>query len=446
MKKHLMKNEPVRDVELRVRTKSGDIRIGLFSIDIISIGSEKKYLATMVDITERKKIEKELINARNEAERANKAKSEFLSRMSHELRTPMNSILGFAQLLEMGVLNDRQKNGVTHILRSGKYLLNMINEVLELSRIESGRLSLSIEPVSVNAVVSEILDLIKPQSEQKNIAILTKGMANELFVNADKQKVKQILLNIINNAVKYNLEAGRIEISVNSIKLADNSKEFVRIAVNDNGTGISEENINKIFNPFERIGAEKTGIEGTGLGLAVSKKLAEAMNGSIGVESIVGSGSRFWVDLPFIRKGEGRKENVEEETTNSYVSAEISGTVLYFEDNDSNIELIEQIIIENRPNVHFFAQKDGLTAVEVTSAILPDLIFLDLNLPGKQGDEILEEILNTPKLKNIPVVMVSADAMPHQIRNLLKIGARNYLTKPINVSQLLKTIDQFLTK
>ncbi|MBN2635086.1 MAG: PAS domain S-box protein, partial [Prolixibacteraceae bacterium] len=446
MKKHLMKNEPVRDVELRVRTKSGDIRIGLFSIDIISIGSEKKYLATMVDITERKKIEKELIHARNEAESANRAKSEFLSRMSHELRTPMNSILGFAQLLEMGDLGDRQKNGVTHILRSGKYLLNMINEVLELSRIESGRLSLSIEPVGVNAVVNEILDLIRPQSEQKNISILTNAMSNEMFVNADKQKLKQILLNIINNAIKYNNEGGRIEISVDFVKPADKTGDYVRISVVDNGTGISEENIEKIFSPFERIGAEKTGIEGTGLGLSVSKKLTEAMNGTIGVESTVGSGSRFWVEFPFIQKGECKKEFIEAEKENSYLNAEITGTVLYFEDNESNIELIDQIIFENRPSVKFFAQKDGINAVEFVTKISPDLIFLDLNLPGKQGDEILEEILNTPDLKDIPVVMVSADAMPQQIRNLLKIGARSYMTKPINVSQLLKTIDQYLIK
>jgi len=444
MKKHLMNNEPVRDVELKVRTKSGNERIGLFSIDVINIGSEKKYLATMVDITERKKIEKELINARNDAESANRAKSEFLSRMSHELRTPMNSILGFAQLLEMGILNDRQMNGVTHILRSGKYLLNMINEVLELSRIESGHLSLSIEPVGVNAVINEIIDFIRPQTEQKNITILTSARSGEMFVNADKQKLKQILLNIVSNAIKYNNDGGRIEILVDLVKPADKTEEEIRISVVDNGSGISEENIGKIFSPFERIGAEKSGIEGTGLGLAVSKKLAEAMNGSIGVESFVGKGSSFWVKFPFIQKAESRKDLVELEKESSIVNAEISGTVLYFEDNESNIELIDQILFENRPSVKFFAQKDGINAVEWATEIFPDLILLDFNLPVKQGDQILEEILNTPKLKDIPVVMVSADAMPHQIRNLLKIGARHYLTKPINVSQFLKTIDQYL--
>lgn len=446
MKKYLMKNEPVRDVELRIRTKSGDIRIGLFSIDIITIGREKKYLATMVDITERKKIEKELINARNEAERANKAKSEFLSRMSHELRTPMNSILGFAQLLEMGVLNDRQKSGVNHILLSGKYLLNMINEVLELSRIESGRLSLSIEPVGVNAVVNEILDIIRPQSEKKNISILNRAMPNELYVNADKQKLKQILLNIVSNALKYNYEGGCVEIKYDFVKPAEKSQKYLRIMVEDDGPGISEENIRKIFSPFERIGAEKTGIEGTGLGLAVSKKLAEAMNALVGVESTLGAGSCFWVDFPFLQQSEKREGLIEAEKRNNYMNSGVTGTLLYFEDNESNIELMEQIMIENRPSVKLFTQRHGNNAVELANEIMPDLILLDLNLPGKQGDKILEEIKDDPNISNIPVLIVSANAMPNQIRDLLKIGARGYLTKPINISQLLKTIDQYLIK
>jgi PAS domain S-box-containing protein len=436
----------LREIEIIAYSKTNELFIFLLSAEEIYVGLVRCVLSVAVNITERKTMENELRKAREDADRANMAKSEFLSRMSHELRTPMNSILGFAQLMEMGVLNDRQKSGVNHILRSGKYLLNMINEVLELSRIESGRLSLSIEPVDINAAINEILDFIKPQSEQKNISIHNYAMSDELFINADKQKVKQVLLNILGNAIKYNHKGGMVEIDVSAVKSDNNNEKYIRITVTDSGPGIAEENIGKIFNPFERIGAEKTVTEGTGLGLSVSKKLTEAMNGFIGVESTVGKGSRFWVEYPFIQKGEIKKEQIIPEKVISYVKTEIEGTILYFEDNESNIELIEEIIIENRPSVKFFAQKDGMRAVEFTTEIMPDLILLDLNLPGKQGDKILEEILNSPILKNIPVIMVSADAMPNQIRNLLKIGARNYLTKPINVSQLLKTIDQYLMK
>jgi len=436
----------LREIEIIAYSKTNELFIFLLSAEEIYVGLVRCVLSVAVNITERKIMENELRKAREDADRANMAKSEFLSRMSHELRTPMNSILGFAQLMEMGVLNDRQKSGVNHILRSGKFLLNMINEVLELSRIESGRLSLSIEPVDINAAINEILDFIKPQSEQKNISIHNYAMSDELFINADKQKVKQVLLNILGNAIKYNHKGGMVEIDVSAVKSDNNNEKYIRITVTDSGLGIAEENIGKIFNPFERIGAEKMVTEGTGLGLSVSKKLTEAMNGFIGVESTVGKGSRFWVEYPFIQKGEIKKEQIVPEKVISYVKTEIEGTILYFEDNESNIELIEEIIIENRPSVKFFAQKDGMRAVEFTTEIMPDLILLDLNLPGKQGDKILEEILNSPILKNIPVIMVSADAMPNQIRNLLKIGARNYLTKPINVSQLLKTIDQYLMK
>ncbi len=398
------------------------------------------------DVTEEKKAQQDLRIARNEAEKANMAKSEFLSRMSHELRTPMNSILGFAQLLEMGALNEKQEKGVNHILKSGKYLLNMIDEVLELSRIELGKLSLSIESVAVNSVVSEILDFARPQSEQKNIIISNKSLSHEVIIYADKQKLKQILLNLLINAIKYSNENETVVIKTEIIKSKFNSEERIRISVSDSGAGISEENIKKLFSPFERLGAEKTKIEGTGLGLAVSKKLTEAMDGKIGVDSQLDKGSVFWVEFPLIQKMKSKSINIESVIEKNLFRADVKGTVLYVEDNESNIDLVDQVLTENRPLVKLFHEADGNNAINVALTIIPDLILLDLNLPGMQGSEILEEILNNAELKNIPVVIVSANAMPNQIKNLLKTGARNYLTKPINIAQFLNVTDQYLTK
>ncbi len=398
------------------------------------------------DVTEEKQAQQDLRNARIEAEKANMAKSEFLSRMSHELRTPMNSILGFAQLLEMGALNEKQERGVSHILKSGKYLLNMINEVLELSRIELGKLSLSIESVAVNSVVSEILDFARPQSEQKGIILLNRCMSHEVIIYADKQKLKQILLNLLINAIKYSNENEKVEIRTEIKKAKNNSGECVRISVTDYGTGISEENIRKLFSPFERLGAEKTKIEGTGLGLAVSKKLTEAMEGRIGVDSELEKGSVFWVEFPLIQKMKNKSIVTESTIETTLFRKDVSGTVLYVEDNESNIDLVEQVLSENRPSVKLFHEADGSNAINVALTVMPDLILLDLNLPGMQGSEILEEVMDNDVLKNIPVVIVSANAMPQQIKDLLKMGARNYLTKPINIAQFLNVTDQYLTQ
>jgi CheY-like chemotaxis protein/anti-sigma regulatory factor (Ser/Thr protein kinase) len=366
--------------------------------------------------------------------------------MSHELRTPMNSILGFAQLLQMGVLNEKQERGVNHILKSGKYLLNLINEVLELSRIELGRLSLSMESVAVNALVSETIDFAKPQAEQKNIAVINKSISHEVIIYADKQKLKQILLNLLINAVKYSNENTAVEMITEIIRSKTSTDERIRISIADSGSGISEENIKKLFSPFERLGAEKTKVEGTGLGLAVAKKLTEAMNGTIGVDSRVEKGSIFWVEFPLIQKMKIKSNKSDSEAETALFRTDITGSVLYFEDNESNVELVEQVLSENRPGVKLFYEPDGINAVDVALSVKPDLILLDLNLPGKHGSEILEELINNDELKNIPVVIVSADAMPVQIKSLLKLGAQNYLTKPINIAQLLNVTDQYLIK
>jgi PAS domain S-box-containing protein len=437
---------PVREIEVKAFSKSGDLHVFLLSAEEIFVGTERCILSVAVEITERKKMEKELIHARNEAQKANKAKSEFLSRMSHELRTPMNSILGFAQLLELGELNEKQTRGVNHILKSGKYLLNLINEVLELSRIESGRLSLSIENIHIAVLIDEILDFIHPQAESKKIEIEKADINPDLIVKADKQKLKQVLINLLINSVKYNKEFGRIDIKTEIRYEVSQDESRIRIMVTDKGIGISAENQKKLFSPFERIGADKTSIEGTGLGLTVSKKLIEAMNGTIGYDSKINEGSTFWVELPLVKKNKKQIKKVVAEKNDTAVKSSISGKVLYIEDNESNIELLEQIMNQNRPGVTMIFETNGSNAVLSATVNNPDLILLDINLPGIQGDEILSIIMENDLLKTIPVVVVSADATPLKIKSMLKLGARSYLTKPFNIHQLLKSVDQYLEK
>lgn len=381
-------------------------------------------------------INSELTQAKTEAERANLAKSEFLSRMSHELRTPLNSILGFAQLMKMGELNPSHKKDVNHILNSGKHLLNLINEVLDLSRIEAGELSLSIEQVELKGLLLETLDLVHPLALEKNIKVeLTQTDALQLFVKADNQKLKQVLLNLINNAIKYNNENGLVTIAVENIK-----NEKVKISITDTGKGIAKEELSKLFIPFNRIGAEFSEIEGTGLGLAVSKKLTEAMNGTIGIESKVGKGSTFWVEFPItISHMENLMNVILDEIPSTLTNK--SGTILYIEDNLSNQELVKQILELKQPDIKLITSIYGNDTLKLALDYKPNLIFLDLNLPDIHGSKVLQLLKKNEQTKAIPVIILSADAMDKQINTLLKLGAKAYLTKPLDVLEFLKAID-----
>ena len=445
IKQALENNIPVVKKEVKTRIKDGSIRIGLLSADFIFVGNQRCLLIVNLDITERIKAEEEVKKARLEAEEANLAKSEFLSRMSHELRTPMNSILGFAQLLEMGDLNISQKKGVGYIIRSGKHLLDLINEVLDISRIEAGHISLSLEPILVNDIIHEMIEIFRQHANERKINLsIIESDDNFLYIKSDKQRLKQILLNLINNAIKYNNPGGSVLLKVGLMPENKSGIIPVRISVIDSGIGIAENDIYKLFNPFERIGAEKTTTEGTGLGLAVVKKLVDAMGGLSGIDSVEGEGSTFWIEFAQtdnrLQTSEThvRLDNLEQKLTDK------NGLILYIEDNLSNVELVQEILINQRANIRLITDANGSKAVSLALEYKPGLILLDLNLPDIHGSVALQQLQANIETNSIPVVVISADAMPKQIEQLLKAGARKYVTKPLDLNVLLNIIDEYV--
>ena len=395
------------------------------------------------DITERKRAEQAMSIARREAERANRAKSEFVSRMSHDLRTPLNAVLGFAQLLDMENLTSDQRESVTQILEAGRHLLDLMNEVLDISRIESGNLSLSLEPVSVPEVVEQIVKLMRPLGAMKRVDVQADPSTEaDRYVKADRLRLNQILLNLMSNAVKYNREGGHVTLSCE-----DREGGRVRLSVTDTGAGIRPEKLALLFTPFERLGAEKTGIEGTGLGLALSRGLAEAMGGQIGVRSEIDRGSTFWIDLSCVTPGLDEGAAVEATRTAAPQAADaISGTILYIEDNMSNVRLVERLLKQRRPRITLLHASDGAVGIAMALEHKPDLILLDLHLPDTPGDEVLRRLWEDTRTRDIPVAILSADATLSQSRRLIATGAKAYLTKPLDVARMLAVIDERLSK
>jgi PAS domain S-box-containing protein len=387
------------------------------------------------DVTEEFAAQEAMRNAKEEAEQSNLAKSEFMSRMSHELRTPLNSVLGFSQILQMELDSPDQQELVDHIFKSGSHLLELINEVLDISRVESGHISVSIESVSINDVVDECVRIMTPQASEAGIDLID-HVAKDTQVLADQQRLTQVLLNLVSNAVKFNSEHGTVTIG------SETRDGRVRLNVVDTGPGIEPEMVERLFTAFERLDADARGIQGTGLGLAHSKSLIEVIGGSVGVESVPGKGSTFWIDLPAtdVPRLSAPTPRVRAVATEPALP---DATVLYIEDNVSNIHLIERLL-SNRTTVHLVTSLQGGMGIELAQQLKPALILLDVHLPDLHGFDVLQRLREDPRTKDIPVVVLSADATDWQTTRFLEGGANDYLTKPFDLHRLLEMLDEYL--
>jgi signal transduction histidine kinase/CheY-like chemotaxis protein/CHASE3 domain sensor protein len=401
-------------------------------------GANRGGVVVIRNITASKHAAEALELAKREAETANQAKSEFLSRMSHELRTPLNSILGFAQLLELGNLGEQASDNVYHILKGGYHLLDLINEILDLARIESGRLAISSEAVPMREALKDALDLVRPLAIERHVTISPEiALRCNHHVYADRQRLKQVLLNLLSNAIKFNRPGGSVVLSCEEIESGR-----LRIEVIDTGSGISPEGLKRIFTPFERLDADGTEAGGTGLGLALSKRLMEAMGGTIGVESAVGFGSKFFIDLSMIEDPSATLENdAAAEVLIDSTRGHQRGTVLYIEDNSSNLRLVERIFA-HRPGVRLLSALEGRLGLDLADLHTPDWILLDLHLPDVSGEEVLRRLRANPRTVHIPVTILSADATPGQMNRLMEAGARDYLTKPLDVRKFIHLLER----
>ncbi len=402
-------------------------------------GSLRGFAKLTRDLTERNKVEAALTNAKATAERANLAKSDFLSSMSHELRSPLNAILGFAQLMESDSPppTDSQKESIGQILHAGWYLLELINEILDLAMIESGKLSMSLEPVSLVEVMLECQSMIEPLAQQRGISMTFPSFDGPYSVKADRTRVKQVLINLLSNAIKYNHVGGSVVVDCCATK----NPGYVRVTVTDTGPGLPPEKVAQLFQPFNRLGQGGNAEEGTGIGLVVSKRLVELMDGVIGVESTVGTGSVFWVEL---LSTVSLPLSSRTETTAVVQPVAPSGprlrTLLYVEDNPANLKLVERLVARRR-DLRLLSAVDGNRGVELARTCQPDVILMDINLPGISGNEALRILGEDKATAHIPVVALSANAMPRDIEKGLEAGFFRYLTKPIKVGEFMDALN-----
>ncbi|WP_454739215.1 PAS domain-containing hybrid sensor histidine kinase/response regulator [Cupriavidus necator] len=396
-------------------------------------GNIVKWLASCTDIEEQKQ-------AQAAAESANRAKSEFLSSMSHELRNPLNAILGFAQLIasDFPPPPPSQQASIDQILKAGWHLLELINEVLDLAKIEAGEASLSPEPVSVVEALHECHAMLEQQALRREIRMRFPLPDSSCFVRADRTRLKQILLNLLSNAIKYNREHGTVDVEVAT-------GERVRVSVRDTGAGLAPERLAQLFQPFNRLGHEGGPVEGTGIGLVVAKRLVELMGGAISAESTPGVGSIFWVELPVARAPEMTGEGAESAVSVRAQTEALSSmhTLLYVEDNPANLKLVEQLIAR-RADVRLLTAATGALGVELARTSLPDLVVMDIHLPDINGIEALGLLREDPKTTRIPVIALSANAMPRDIEKGMKAGFFRYLTKPIRLDEFMDALDAAL--
>lgn len=454
----------IEDVyELTHVRKDGSRFPAIVSVSPLRDGDDKiiGYLLIATDNTARKQVEDaqavldarlreqqlalqetnvELEAARAAADKANRAKSEFLSSMSHELRTPLNAVLGFAQLLasDKPPPTPSQVRSIDQILKGGWYLLQLINEILDLAMIESGKVTMSQESMGLSDVLKDCQAMVGPQAQKRGIQLRFQPMARPFFVHADRTRVKQVMINLLSNAIKYNRAGGSV-----TVTCGEGSEGMVRVSVADTGAGLSEEQVAHLFEPFNRLGQEEGAEEGTGIGLVVTKQLVELMHGAIGVDSAIGAGTTFWVELA------ASAEPVLEMAAfdpSSYSDPQISAeprTLLYVEDNPANLNLVEQLITR-RPDLKLLTAIDGYAGIQLARTYTPDVILMDINLPGVSGFGCLKILQEDPSTAHIPVMALSANAMPRDIEKGEEAGFFRYLTKPINVAQFMDALDMAL--
>jgi len=446
----------IEDVyELTYLRKDGSRLPAVVSVTALQDAAESiiGYLLIGTDNTARQQVEAErkrldevlksslleLKTAKVTAEEANQAKSDFLSSMSHELRSPLNAILGFAQLVETGTPAPTagQLDSIEQILQAGWYLLELINEILDLSLIESGKLSLSLEPLALAELLADCQSMIEPQAQKSGIQVHFPRLQGAWLIRADRTRLKQVLVNLLSNAIKYNRVGGRVDVSCTESALGR-----TRISVQDTGEGLAPEKLAQLFQSFNRLGQEGGAQEGTGIGLVVSKRLVELMGGHIGVDSIVGGGCTFWFELA-TAVAQAPPEPAELALLPSappLASDAAVRTLLCVEDNPANLLLVERLMAR-RPDVRLLSARDGRAGVELARAVRPDVILMDINLPGISGITALRILAEDPFTAHIPVIALSANAMPRDIEKGLRAGFFRYLTKPIKVGEFLDTLD-----
>ncbi len=445
--KLMLAEKKVRDYELTACARDGRETVVSYNATTFydREGRLQGVFAAARDITERERLyqmlqEKnaELENARAVAEKANLAKSDFLSSMSHELRTPLNAVLGFAQVMESGSPppTPAQKRSLDQILKAGWYLLELINEILDLARIESGRLALPREPVSLDQIMLECRAMIEPQAQLRGIGMQFPHFSTPRFVLADRTRLKQVLINLLFNAIKYNKPGGTVVVDCMAV-----APVSIRISISDTGEGLPPEKLELLFQPFNRLGKEAGIEEGTGIGLVVAKRLIELMDGTIGVDSTVGAGTVFWVELALCAPPQLRDAGAE--SARSYWRTDAPGaavhTLLYVEDNPANLQLVEELVAR-RPDLRMLSAADGDLGIALAREFLPDVILMDINLPGINGLEAMKRLRADPITAHIPVMAISANAIPGNIRKGLNAGFFRYLTKPLVVSEFMDAL------
>jgi PAS domain S-box-containing protein len=451
--KRVLSGSKVTDYELTARARDGKETVVSYNATTFHDRDRKLQgvFAAARDVTERKRFERtqqesnvELERAKAAAEKANLAKSDFLSSMSHELRSPLNAILGFAQLInsDSPPPTPSQAASIDQILHAGWYLLELINEILDLAQIESGKLALSREPTSLTEVMLECQAMIEPQGQKRGISMTFPESGVPYHVDADRTRLKQVLINLLSNAIKYNRAGGTVVVEYALLKPEGGAAPRLRVSVRDTGAGLAPDKLLQLFQPFNRLGQERSTEQGTGIGLVMSKRLVELMGGLIGVDSTVGVGSVFWFELNAAAEPQLEVDPAEPAVVSRarIQPGALLRTLLYVEDNPANMKLVEQLIAR-RPDMRLLSARDGNMGIQLARANQPEVILMDINLPGISGIEALKILRKDPATAHIPVIALSANAMPRDIEKGLQAGFFRYLTKPIKVSEFMETLE-----